>query len=175
MESIFVIVGLTIIVICAIIAKETNSNSIETNSKENTSDESSNTISKNNTAYIRKNFLTNNELIFLNKLKELEMENGLKVVPQVNLATIIKKISDIPYQNELFRNIDYGIFSNNYERLLLLIELNDSSHQSQNRQYRDKKVHEICEMAGIKLIRFYTKYPNEKEYVKNRIRNEILK
>ena len=168
MGSIFVIVGLTIMVICAIIAKETNS-------KENTSNESSNTISKNNTAYVRKNFLTNNELSFLNKLKELEIENGLKIVPQVNLATVIKKISDIPYQNELFRNIDYGIFSNNYERLLLLIELNDSSHQNQNRQYRDKKVHEICEMAGIKLITFYTKYSNEKEYVKNRIRNEILK
>ena len=38
---------------------------------------------------------------------------------------------------------------------------------------RDIKVHDICNKAGIKLITFYTKYSNEKEYVKSRIIKEI--
>ena len=38
---------------------------------------------------------------------------------------------------------------------------------------RDIKVHEICNKAGIKLITFYTKYSNEKEYVKGRILKEL--
>ena len=35
------------------------------------------------------------------------------------------------------------------------------------------KVHEICNKVGIKLITFYTKYSNEKEYVKGRIIKEL--
>lgn len=38
---------------------------------------------------------------------------------------------------------------------------------------RDIKVKDICNKAGIKLITFYTKYSNEKEYVKNRIKEEL--
>lgn len=38
-----------------------------------------------------------------------------------------------------------------------------------------KDVKEICNSANIKLITFYTKYPNEKEYVLNRIISEIKK
>lgn len=33
----------------------------------------------------------------------------------------------------------------------------------------------ICNDAGIKLITFYTKYPNEKQYVLNRIKEELEK
>ena len=60
-----------------------------------------------------------------------------------------------------------------YSKLLLLIELNDESHNIAHRKKRDIKVHDICNKASIKLITFYTKYSNEKEYVKNRIIKEI--
>ena len=35
------------------------------------------------------------------------------------------------------------------------------------------KVKKICNDIGVKLITFYTKYPNEKTYVINRIKSEL--
>ena len=101
------------------------------------------------------------------------MNYMLILVPQVNLASMITKVSNSKFNTELFRNIDFGIFNADYSKLLLLIELNDESHNNSHRKKRDIKVHEICNKAGIKLITFYTKYSNEKEYVKGRIIKEL--
>ena len=123
--------------------------------------------------YIPKQFLTNNEYDFLTKFIDLEDELHINIVPQVNLASIIQKVSNSRFNTELFRNIDFGIFSADYSKVLLLIELNDESHNNFHRKKRDIKVHEICNKVGIKLITFYTKYSNEKEYVKGRILKEL--
>ena len=123
--------------------------------------------------YIPKQFLTNNEYDFLTKFIDLEDELHINIVPQVNLASIIQKVSNSRFNTELFRNIDFGIFSADYSKVLLLIELNDESYNNFHRKKRDIKVHEICNKAGIKLITFYTKYSNEKEYVKGRILKEL--
>ena len=123
--------------------------------------------------YIPKQFLTNNAYDFLTKFIDLEDELHINIVPQVNLASIIQKVSNSRFNTELFRNIDFGIFSADYSKVLLLIELNDESHNNFHRKKRDMKVHEICNKAGIKLITFYTKYSNEKEYVKGRILKEL--
>ena len=123
--------------------------------------------------YIPKQFLTNNEYDFLTKFIDLEDELHINIVPQVNLASIIQKVSNSRFNTELFRNIDFGIFSADYSKALLLIELNDESHNNFHRKKRDIKVHEICNKAGIELITFYTKYSNEKEYVKGRILKEL--
>lgn len=123
--------------------------------------------------YIKKSFMTDNEKRFYSKLKNIETL-GYKVIPQVNLASIITKQSDSRYNTELFRNIDFGIFDNEYN-LLLLIELNDSSHKQATRHERDLKVKRICESAKIKLIFFYTSYPNEEDYIINRILKTLEK
>ena len=123
--------------------------------------------------YIPKKFLSNNEYNFLTKFVDLENELHVNIVPQVNLASVIQKVSDSRFNTELFRNIDFGIFNADYSKLLLLIELNDASHNDYHRKKRDIKVHDICNKAGIKLITFYTKYSNEKEYVKSRIVKEL--
>lgn len=122
--------------------------------------------------YKKRNFMTLTELNFYNKIQELEQE--YKIVPQLNLGTIIEK-QNKGYRNELFKNIDFAIFNKNFSEILLLIELNDNTHEQKKRKQRDKKVKEICNNANIKLITFYTKYSNEKEYVLNRIREEIKK
>ncbi len=122
--------------------------------------------------YEKKEFMTQYELEFYNKIKELESK--YKIVPQINLATIIKKANK-GYINELFKNIDFAIFSNDYKKILLLIEVNDNTHNQNKRKDRDLKVKKICGDAKIKLITFYTKYPNEKNYVIKRIEEEIEK
>lgn len=123
--------------------------------------------------YKQKSFMTVLENNFYQKLKPLEQQ--YKIVPQVNLATIIEKIADTRYQTELFRNIDYGIFTNDFSKILLLIELNDPSHEQAQRKKRDIKVHKICKDAKIPIITFYTNYPNEQQYILNRIISEIQK
>lgn len=101
-----------------------------------------------------------------------DLEKDYNIVPQLNLASVIDK-KDSKYRTELFRNIDFAIFTKDFRTLLLLIELNDQSHENNKRKQRDFKVKDICQHAGIKLMTFYTKYPNEKDYVIERIRKEI--
>ena len=115
--------------------------------------------------------MTNYEYKFYQNIKELEDE--YQIVPQLNLAAVTKKINNNRYYSELFRNIDFAIFSKDYQELLLLIEINDQTHNNYNRRDRDMKVKKICNDIGVKLITFYTKYPNEKTYVINRIKSEL--
>ena len=117
--------------------------------------------------------MTDPELSFYRKLKKLEVNGKLIIVPQINLAAVIKKINGNAYQNELFRNIDFAIFKRDYTKLLLLIELNDSSHKQKKRYERDLKVRNICEIAEIPLITFYVDKPNDEKYVISRIINKI--
>ncbi len=122
--------------------------------------------------YSKKPLMTMSEISFYHKLMEIEKLGNYKVVPQVNLASIIHKDSEYKFRSELFRNIDFGIFNEQFE-ILLLIELNDSSHNTKERKKRDKKVQKICKDSNIKLIRFYTSYPNEKDYVIKRVLTEL--
>ncbi|UKI26376.1 MAG: hypothetical protein L6V91_06120 [Bacilli bacterium] len=70
---------------------------------------------------------------FYNILKELE--DNYTIVPQLNLAAVVKKINNNRYYSELFRNIDFCyFFTKDYQELLLLIELNDQSHNNYNRK-----------------------------------------
>ena len=164
MIFIFVIIVLMVAIFYIIISRLGDS-SVNNEYDENLSNSTVN--------YVPKKFLSNNEYNFLIKFIDLENELHVNIVPQVNLASIITKVSNSKFNTELFRNIDFGIFNADYSKLLLLIELNDESHNNSYRKKRDIKVHEICNKAGIKLITFYTKYSNEKEYVKGRIIKEL--
>ena len=105
----------------------------------------------------RRRFMTYIEKKFYYILLELEKEYHVRIQPQVNLATIIKKKNNNKYINELFRNIDFGIFTENYEDILLLIEINDKTHETEERKLRDLKIKLITDDANIKLITFHTK------------------
>lgn len=86
-------------------------------------------INRNNNVYTIKSLMTKYERYFYDILVELEDELNIKVMPQVNLASIINKEGNDKYRNELFRNIDFGIFSKDYKDILLLIEINDKTHK----------------------------------------------
>lgn len=121
--------------------------------------------------YTKKSLLTYKEKTFYNLLSKLQ--NDYIVLPQINLATVIEKKSDTKYQNELYRNIDFGIFDKKDFTIKALIELNDESHNTKDRIARDYKVKEICEKANIPLLKFWTNKPNEENYVLNRILTTI--
>ncbi len=111
--------------------------------------------------------LTETEKGFYKAIKEVLPENYL-LFPQINLATVISKNDDSHFQNELFRNIDF-LITNSEFKPLVFVEINDSSHNSNQRKERDQKVSNICEEAGIPIITFWTSYGINREYIKKRI------
>ena len=131
------------------------------------------TKQKDETIYEIKPLISDYERKFYNILKELEP--NYSILPQLNLASVIKKVNNNKYYSELFRNIDFAVFSKDFNKLLLLIEINDKTHNTYIRRSRDIKVQKIVNKVNIPLIKFYSNYPNEKNYVINRILNEIKK
>lgn len=133
-----------------------------------------NTTTPTNKQYQSKSLLTNYEKYFYDII-DSEFSNTYYIMPQVNLASIVNKIKDFPtqYQNELYRNIDIGIFNKSSMTPLLLIEINDKTHNNKNRIARDNKVKEICSIANIPLITFYSNYPNKKDYIIKRIKETL--
>ena len=123
--------------------------------------------------YLKKSLMTKYEKYFYDILIELKDELEIEIMPQVNLASIVNKVGNSKFRNELFRNIDFGVFTKDYTELLLLIEINDKTHKQINRKIRDKKVDMIVKSAGIRLIKFYTDYPNKSDYIKDRVKKEI--
>ena len=118
--------------------------------------------------------ITSNEQYFLDIIKK-HFSNNYEIRPQVPLSSIIEKNKehDWEYQNELNRIIDFGLFDKQSTAPLLLIEINDRTHHENKRKYRDQKVKEICEQAGIKLIAFWSEYSNTEQYIVERISKEL--
>ena len=128
-----------------------------------------------NQIYSKKELLTKNEQYFFRIINNYFSDKYL-VVPQVNLASILNKSKhyENEYHNELFRNIDFGIFDKKTTSPLLLIEINDKTHNEKRRQYRDNRVKEILNNANIKLVTFYTRYSNKEDYIINRIKENLV-
>lgn len=61
-------------------------------------------------------------------------------------------MSAASYRNELFRVVDFALFDRNTLKPLLIIELNDASHNRADRKERDEKVKCIAERAGLGVL-----------------------
>ncbi len=113
--------------------------------------------------YILKDkLLTRTELEYYNIINSFFGQDYL-ILPQINLASIIDKEGG-GFRNELFRNVDFGIFDFNF-RPILLIEINDNTHFRKDRAERDKKVLDICQKTHIPLVTFWVKDGINKEYI----------
>ena len=92
--------------------------------------------------------------------------------PQVNLASFIIKNDDSPFHNELFRNVDF-LITDKYYKPLFVIEINDQTHLNSDRKERDEKVKNICDEAGIPVVKFWTSYGANSAYIKKKIDETI--
>lgn len=116
---------------------------------------------------LKPSMVTKTEMQYLNCLKEVLPETCL-IQAQANLATFIVRTDNARFQNELYRNVDFIITDLAYKPLAV-IEINDQSHLTEERRKRDKKVSDICEEAGIPLIKFWTSYGVNPDYIKKRV------
>lgn len=134
-----------------------------------TADETTNTD-----AYLyeaKKSLLTACELDFFDAICSC-IPPEYHVFPQINLATFIDRTDNPRYRNELFRNVDFLITDKEYAPKLV-IEINDQSHLAHDRQVRDEKVWNICEEAGIPIIKLWTSYGVRPDYIQKRIEETL--
>ena len=120
---------------------------------------------------LKSSLVTDTEMKFLKCIKEV-LPEGYLIQPQANLASFIFRTDGAKYQNELYRNVDFIITDLSYKPLIL-IEINDQTHLSHDRAERDKKVANICEEAGIPIIKLWTSYGVNPAYIKKRIEETI--
>lgn len=94
------------------------------------------------------------------------------IFPQINLASFIDRTDGARFRNELFRNVDFLITDCDYAPKIV-VEINDQSHLDRDRRERDEKVAKICEEAGIPIIKLWTSYGVQPEYIKKRIDEQL--
>ena len=95
------------------------------------------------------------------------------VLPQMALIGVIDKTDGGGYRSELFRVADYAIVSARDYAPLLIIELNDSSHNREDRKLRDAKVEAICADAGLPLISFTMAEAANERFVRNELKKVL--
>lgn len=105
--------------------------------------------------FVKQRLLTQTELEYYEIIRSL-ISSQYVILPQINLASVIDKKGGSNFRNELFRNIDFGVFDGDL-RPIFLIEINDNTHFRRDRKERDKKVNKICKKAGIPLVTFWVK------------------
>lgn len=120
---------------------------------------------------LKPSMVTKTEKEYLNCIKAVLPENCL-VQAQANLASFIVRTDGAKFQNELYRNVDFIITDLLYKPLLV-IEINDRTHLTEERRKRDKKVADICEEAGIPMIKLWTSYGVNQEYIAKRITESL--
>ncbi len=116
---------------------------------------------------LKDSLVTKTEMKYLNSIKAALPENCL-IQAQANLASFIVRTDGARFQNELYRNVDFIVTDLSY-RPLMVIEINDQTHLTGDRRERDEKVANICEEAGIPIIKLWTSYGVNQEYIKKRI------
>ena len=116
---------------------------------------------------LKKSLLTNSEISYYNAIKKVIPENYL-IFPQINLASFIERTDDSRFHNELFRNVDFLITDELYKPSVV-IEINDQSHLTTERKKRDEKVSNIWEEAGIPIIKLWTSYGINEDYIAKKI------
>lgn len=122
---------------------------------------------------VRKTLISKSEQGFFNAIKS-SVPEGYCVFPQINLASFIDRTDDARFHNELFRNVDFLITDDKYSPKFI-IEINDQTHLNNERRERDEKVQKICEEAGIPILKLWTSYGINPEYIKGRIDETLNK
>lgn len=115
---------------------------------------------ENEMPYNKKLLLTKNEWDFYKKIKPICDEKNLHIIAKVRLADIVEPNSNLTYNekqkyfNKISRkHIDFILCNPDNLAIKVLIELDDNSHNKNNRIESDNFKNELCEKVGYKLIR----------------------
>lgn len=112
------------------------------------------------TPYKRKNLMTKNEWIFYKQLKPVADELNLSILCKTRVADLVdieKDLSKSEWQTAFNRinqkHIDFILCKPENLYPVLLIELDDSTHDTEKGKKRDEFVEKVLDKAGYKLFR----------------------
>lgn len=106
-----------------------------------------------NEKYIKKDYLlTKEELKFYKLIKPIVQNMGYSLFCQVSLYEIIKAKEFKNFNKIKSKSIDFVITQENC-KILMCIELDDTTHQKQNRIQRDDFLNKLFQNLQIKLLR----------------------
>lgn len=108
----------------------------------------------------KKLLLTKNEFYFYKRLKEITDSASLQILAKIRLADLIEVNSGLTKQewNRYFskikaKHIDFAIVQD--MRIIMLIELDDNTHNNASREKRDIFVENALTNAGYLFVRTY--------------------
>lgn len=109
--------------------------------------------------YRRKFLLTKNEYWFYKSLKEIADKYGFAVLAKIRFADLVEVSAEADKKEYMkyfgkikSKHIDFILCKKDNLYPELLIELNDSSHNKEDRIKRDKFVKKIAEKVGYKMV-----------------------
>ena len=113
-----------------------------------------------NIPYKRKNLLTKNEWSFYKQLKPITDKLGYSILSKVRVADLVEVESghnktewQAAFNRINKKHIDFILCKPENLYPLLLIELDDSSHQKEKVKERDQFIEKVYEKTGYKLLR----------------------
>lgn len=118
--------------------------------------------------------MTDSEVLFFHKLQQALPE--YRIFSQVQLSRIIEPTEDTGKDRQFWFNrvcrqsVDFVLVDQDLQTVLLAIELDDWTHDSQARQRQDAKKDKALASAGIAIMRFHA----EKMPSSQMIRQDIL-
>ena len=150
-----VIIGVLLLFILNKIQKPNETN-IKTDNNEENNDQEDIEVTK--FPYKKKYLLTKNEYYFYNKLKEITNPLNLQILSKIRLADLIEVDKNQVgsewgkyFAKIKAKHIDFAITDN--MKVILLLELDDSSHQMDKIKERDSFVNNALLNAGYTVIR----------------------
>lgn len=121
--------------------------------------------------YTPKPILTNREYEFYKKLKPLADKCGLNIYTKVRLADLVepKPKGENPLWMECFnkirsKHIDFALADGD-TNIIVLIELDDRSHERPDRVERDDFVNAVLKNTGYTLLRTYGELDEIRRYL----------
>lgn len=123
-------------------------------------------------AYRKKEHLmTKAELEFFHVL-ELVIKNQYYIVPQLPISKIVLTVARgkdyYTYSNKIDRKtVDFVLFDKRSFSPVMVIELDDNSHNNENRKTRDTFVDNIMKNIDLKIIHIKTAYTYNPEELSN--------
>jgi len=106
-----------------------------------------------------KHLLTKNEWYFYKELKPIADKYSLHILAKIRLADLIEVETTnnkefYKYFNKIkSKHIDFALCQPDNLKILLIIELDDSSHDTKKGKYRDEFLTNVLTKCGYKIIR----------------------
>lgn len=112
--------------------------------------------------YSKKFLLTKNEYYFFKKLKPIADEMNMTILAKIRLADIVEPQKGMS-KNEWYRyfakikskHIDFALCDQNSLTIKLAVELNDSTHNREDRKQRDMFVENVFKSIKIPFLQTY--------------------